>query len=614
MKLKSKLIYSVKELFTAFGNKKFFRIPSYQRGYKWNKINIEQLLDDIDRYHVSDETFYCLQNITLVDKGDSYHVVDGQQRLTTLAILLSFLEEYDLVKNKIDYQVRSESNSFLNEYICNNDDNKKIIPVQKWDDFLKEAPNKDDLDYQDIYYMYYAYQSIQNWFGQKDKNIFKDKLLNKVCLIVNLLAPETQEQETFKNLNGGKIDLDGADLIRAIVVTREASNEVSETEDKLRSVVMINENRVRIGNVLDEITRWWSDPVKQNYFKYFIKDVKVEEKTANQFQDDLHPINYLYKLLFLTNQTSAEKRMTLQHFEKKMEDGDLFYDILNLQRLVEDWYEDRVIYHLLLYVNIYCKKSFKDLIGLWKTNSRDGFINELKEIIYQRTISVKDELQKKSEIEYLYNTICNDETNKKAAYTEDYYGENSIIAISVLLDIIDSLNESLHLPNLKPEYFELNDEDREHIFPQTPVGKVTDKSKATKTLINYIKMIKAVGIDIEINEKDIKWDDDDWKNQTTELINSHLMKIIPLNSIGNICLLNKSVNRSYGNDFYTDKRSDIISKSRKGYYIRPHTIAAFDKAFLDKNDDDTKELTSWSESDILNRRKKIIQDIYDFIK
>ena len=127
-------------------------------------------------------------------------------------------------------------------------------------------------------------------------------------------------------------------------------------------------------------------------------------------------------------------------------------------------------------------------------------------------------------------------------------------------------------------------------------------------------MIKAVGIDIEINEKDIKWDDDDWKNQTTELINSHLMKIIPLNSIGNICLLNKSVNRSYGNDFYTDKRSDIISKSRKGYYIRPHTIAAFDKAFLDKNDDDTKDLTSWSESDILHRRKKIIQDIYDFIK
>lgn len=104
--MESKLIYTVKEVF-SMGNGKQFVIPSYQRGYKWSQTNIEQLLNDINNYHDNDdETFYCLQNITIVEAGHHYNVVDGQQRLTTLVLLLSFLGKYDLIKDKIDYQVR----------------------------------------------------------------------------------------------------------------------------------------------------------------------------------------------------------------------------------------------------------------------------------------------------------------------------------------------------------------------------------------------------------------------------------------------------------------------------------------------------------------------------
>ena len=604
----SKLIYTVKEVF-SMGNGKQFVIPSYQRGYKWSQTNIEQLLNDINNYHDNDdETFYCLQNITIVEAGHHYNVVDGQQRLTTLVLLLSFLGKYDLIKDKIDYQVRRNTSiKFIKNYICSKE--SKIDNHSDWKRFIDGK--EDELDYQDIYYMFNAYITISKWFEGIDKDVFLNKLLNKVCLIVNMLNENTEEQELFKNLNGGKIDLDGADLIRAIVVTREARKEVDSVDDKLRRIVIMNEKRVRIGNKLDEIARWWSVLSRQHYFDNFIAGLKIDHHSSNQFQNETHPINYLYKLLFLISSEPSQE-MSLSFFEKEMAQERLYDKIVELQRIIEDWYDDRFIYHLALFVNIYNEKDFKYLYELWKKNTRQSFIKELKDIIYKKIMNPNENGESKEKD--LYKTIENDDINKKAAFSENYYEDNKVVALSVLLDIIDSLNDSLNLPNLKPEYFRQREEDKEHIFPQTPIGNVKDKKKATENLKKYIEMIKKEGVEITITDEEIDWDDDEWKRHTAETINNELMKIIPINSLGNVCLLNKSVNRSYGNDFYTDKRTDIISKARMGYYIRPHVIDAFDKSFRTKDEDETsKEIKFWSKKDILDRRRKVINDIFDFL-
>ena len=88
-------------------------IPAYQRGYRWTKPQIDDLLNDIysfaDKKNKDEKEFYCLQPIVvrklnesdinklngLIDRKewDTYEVIDGQQRLTTLKILLRFLEE-----------------------------------------------------------------------------------------------------------------------------------------------------------------------------------------------------------------------------------------------------------------------------------------------------------------------------------------------------------------------------------------------------------------------------------------------------------------------------------------------------------------------------------------
>ena len=101
-----------------------FYIASYQRGYKWGDEPIKILFDDLfDAFKSSKNTKkdaeYYLQYIT-VKKIDNYlEVIDGQQRVTTLIILLSILGNRELISNKLDYAVRKKVHEYMEEFIFN---------------------------------------------------------------------------------------------------------------------------------------------------------------------------------------------------------------------------------------------------------------------------------------------------------------------------------------------------------------------------------------------------------------------------------------------------------------------------------------------------------------
>ncbi len=70
-----------------------FYIPAYQRGYRWLSLQVTQLLEDIreftQRRNPQPEEFYCLQPLVIkVHLSGEFEVVDGQQRLTTLLLIL----------------------------------------------------------------------------------------------------------------------------------------------------------------------------------------------------------------------------------------------------------------------------------------------------------------------------------------------------------------------------------------------------------------------------------------------------------------------------------------------------------------------------------------------
>ena len=609
-----KLLYSSKELFDSYLQGKTYSIPPYQRGYKWDTKDIERLLKDINEFSPNEDLnlFYCLQNITLVESQDSktFNVVDGQQRLTTLTVILSYLNEYELINEKLQYNVRKETEEFLKEYIFKPNELKNI---QNWEQFLEiTSIEGKDYDYQDVFYLFNAYKAIQTWFETYPNSVttMKDKILNHVKLIVNL-PKNIEEQELFENLNGKRVPLDGADLIRALIITRVAKKEVGDLDDSIKQNVLINERRVKIGLMLDRINHWWADENKKNYFHQFTKESKASDENTISFNDVTYPINYLYKLYVLAY---GEGVLDMEFFEKKVIEDGFLEELQLLQRTMENWYNDKVLYHLILFTSIYAREksedsptlNFKELLKQWKELYRKDFIRFLKKRI--ANTEVFDDLIKQSE--------RSKEENEKAAFSENWY-DKKLVMVSTLLDIISILSSnSAYLP---ARHFKVYKEDLEHIFPQTPVGdRIKDKVKQTQILKEYLEIINQSLSEEEkiyIDDCDINWDDQNWKDSIKSRINDKIKKVIPVNSLGNMCVLHESVNRGYGNDFFLEKRIDIMRKSQDGYFIRPHVYDAFNKIFLERHDEsiDMKMMNRWDKSDILARREYIIKRISNFL-
>lgn len=618
----NKLLYSVRETFSDFLGERTFHIPPYQRGYKWRPKDVRKLLDDIDSFSpdIELDTFYCVQNITLVESAkdkDAYNVVDGQQRLTTMTVILSYLEEYGLIKNKLSYDVREETASFIRSFLYQP---SKLGNYSSWEKFL-EGHKDEDYDYQDIYYLFQAFQAVKEWFEKTacDKESMKEKLLNHVKFIINL-PRNIDEQELFENLNGKRVPLDGADLVRALIITRIAKQEAGAAQDSVKADVLMNEHRVRTGMLLDEINQWWSDTDRQTYFRHFAKEAKSSNDETNRFDTKHYPINLLYSLYTLIHTNEKEKAtVSVASFEQRCKEGErLLTDLTDLQRTIACWYDDKELYHLILFVSIYCdnkEHTFRDLYQRWQETSRRAFTLELKRYIRNDISVIENLLPKNNEKESAAESDDKKESDDEQEKKENWYNDG-LTVVCVLLDIIHLLNTD-STQRLPPHHFKRYKEDFEHIFPQTPIGdKIADPKKQTEILQAYLKIIneeRAAAQELTITNP--QWDDDNWKNQTKETINNALSEVLNVNSLGNMCLLDESVNRGYGNDFFLEKRIDIMRKSQTGHYIRPHVYDAFNKAFLKREEDhiDTEGMGRWSKSDITARRKYIVNTIKHFL-
>jgi uncharacterized protein with ParB-like and HNH nuclease domain len=88
-----------------FFNGKFFEIPKYQRGYAWDRQNIRDLFDDINE-SIDSKSNHYIGTIVLSrakDNPDKYFIVDGQQRITTISMIIQALVDCLDDNNKAFY-------------------------------------------------------------------------------------------------------------------------------------------------------------------------------------------------------------------------------------------------------------------------------------------------------------------------------------------------------------------------------------------------------------------------------------------------------------------------------------------------------------------------------
>jgi uncharacterized protein with ParB-like and HNH nuclease domain len=599
-----KLIYNVRQVFGEYLTSKgcsFYNIPEYQRGYKWTAANVIQLLEDLKNFKKSDnDQFYCIQNITITKQKhkDSccMNVIDGQQRLTTLFILLSYLQRNMKDKiispsaNILKYSIRETSDKFL----CDS-----ILTGIIWDNAIdtNAAHTKDQ------FYIMAVADAIQDWFR---KNKLETKtVLDDLVLIVNEVRPG-DEETVFASLNGGKVDLDGADLVRAILITRAAKQKYPSiiSREQLHQIAnddidlnidisvssrgKINEFRVKLGVEIDEMNKWWAQNKVKDYFEQLLPN-KISKNKA--FKYSQYPIDLLYYAFYeayktkLSNSNEGES-LDLRVFENGIDlngqSGDdhleFYTAVREFHLTMMDWYNHDEIYNLIGYLMYNFKGSkisFELLWNIWlESESKDDFIYRLKELIKEQIAlpfynndTKDDEDTLKNALDELRSSILN--------LQYDWYNNDFTLKFLPLVDILPiekdvKTQTKVILSRITdPKYFRCNGEDKEHVRSQK---RIIDESLPEDQKASMIEENK-----------------------------------VGLNSIGNIVLLVLGVNRSYGNDPHNEKMDRIISEFLiNDWYIRPHTFNVFTSKIksIDQNGENTQDMY-WSNEDIV----RTVQDI-----
>lgn len=566
------LVFSVEEIFdaaskngclTQYESNKYY-IPAYQRGYKWSSDKngaVSLLLNDLweaclasTQHHTKE---YYLQYITVKQANASVNdsetgyleVIDGQQRLTTLSILLSVYaalqNKNNIAAGKLHYAIRD---NFFTDHIYQTDSIRELC-TKKW----TELENDPAYNKQDIYYMFHAVKRCYDFLTEKDtkqKEDFYNYLLGQVKLIVNSVEKHIKSETVFKNLNSNKVPLSEAELIKGFLITKAGRINTNEQKTNFKEILEI---RANIGRKWDEMNRWANDKRIRSFF-------------FNNMEDGMHQLLLLTAMRVPDHSISKDSNYSLFNFYHKQINANALFQLLNdTQATLSDWYSNNDTYNLLGF----CRFSKNS------RNNRLSFIKSLLDI--DDKVKLKAELNSKK-----VQLLKSEKTCKDMRYGED---DDQIHAILLALSAFSAGMD------VRFDFFEFEQKkwSLEHIFPQSPEGK--DKVLNEKEKAEILNMLgeKATAEIKEILQKEVR------NENEKQIYYKALKEHQHLNSIGNMCLLTSPDNSSNGCMFFDQKRANILKLIRRGSFVPKHSFDVFSK-MIEKIDN--MDLGIWCKDDI----------------
>lgn len=185
-------------------------VPIYQRNFAWGEEQIFRLLQDICESIESNEQQYYIGSLVVIRrKNGEYEVIDGQQRLTTLA-LLSYVLHFN-IQTKLHYDSRPEVEHFLESIaagllITNIDSSvSHFLNAIK---LLKEGIDK--LEYE---------AKCENFRDQ-----FSEFVRNHVCLVREVMPPDTDVASYFEIMNNRGEQLQEHEIVKGLLLEKIKNN------------------------------------------------------------------------------------------------------------------------------------------------------------------------------------------------------------------------------------------------------------------------------------------------------------------------------------------------------------------------------------------------------
>ncbi len=177
---------SLKSVANFLDGEHHFFIPSYQRGYRWTQVQVQDLLNDIEEYDkTKDGQFYCLQPLVVKKNGDKWNVIDGQQRLTTICLIIDYL------KHERQIQLEYQRGNYIEE-AKNASYEAKGEFKDIWVKYIESTPENNNVEF---YHLLQAKYEIGKWFTAKDNKT------KELMLIWNLLRLKKAASPIIKSMS-----------------------------------------------------------------------------------------------------------------------------------------------------------------------------------------------------------------------------------------------------------------------------------------------------------------------------------------------------------------------------------------------------------------------------
>jgi hypothetical protein len=602
-----------------------FFVPSYQRGYRWGRQGGEALLNDLWEFYLQTNgkknlqtdgekdlqtdgeknTFYCLQPIVLYkDEQARENLLDGQQRLTTIYLLLSYLdtrrreEGYDKPLFTLEYATREDSADFLA---------KKL--------FASEKPEvASNVDY---HYMRAAYGYIKDWFTQAPKHpgaagklipllLDEDGKGPNVRVIEYHVEDDSDPIDVFLRLNQGKIPLTDAELTKALFLQSDKYDAkllpyVSPKLDLIASEWYAYEQQLSMPKFWHFISPYDAQSTAPSIRLLLELAARVELAARDlQSETSYKDTTVLWDSKKYTHPCYTIFSDYLQGYsgeERLKKIGEIWERIYTIFGLISEWYEDQELYHYVGY--LMCTESSSkrfallcDLLEQAKKRTAPDFKAYLRTEIGKKVRGIRlnklsYEERKHSEgihwVLLLHNIHQHIFTSEQIRFPFDLYTKEKWSLEHIYAQQSEPLrNREEQIGFIK-----------EHIatFREDAFGD----DEETSSLINELEGIRS-----QIQEPEKKESERiSLFENALELITAFEVKqmgdTVPLHGLQNLCLLSRGVNSALSNRTFARKREimrEIVMTASQEYipmatrrvFLKYYSASPKDNAYWRRED------------------------------
>lgn len=608
-----------KKSISELKNHHFF-IPDYQRGYRWEQQDVTNLLNDLWQFSQNQggQSFYCLQPVVVrrrvpdAQSPAAWEVIDGQQRLTTVHIILTTLGV--TVPYTIEYQTRPDSAAFLSSM----------------------QQDRADMNI-DFYHMFAARSAVAQW---RDEHKHTPEACASITRMLQaadepnakIIWYEVDAQENaiavFTRLNMGRIPLTDAELVKALFL-RDSNfhnkmgaleqQRIAQQWDEMERVLQADDfwfflsntrheaNRIEL--ILDLVARQWNNGGASTHDAHFtfLSFVQALEPGAEPSDDSRA----------LQEASRADVRRKQAHRREACWQA-VWACFLTMQ----EWYRDRTIFHLVGFMVAISSPSHKQE----KPAQRQSLVSELWAAYQNSPSRTAFHALLRERTGFRLNGECLMVGRHKVEELSYRGTRTDVVKTLLFFNIATLLNNRSANTRFQFDLYNINYWDVEHISPMAESDSNSRLHDSERMLHNSQKWLEYACRFLsptQLGETDLYNQAQALKDQDSvdPAAFAALVRAVTAHytagedddnkdTLGNLTLLDRHTNRSYGDSIFPIKRSRILDLDAINTFVPPCTSNVFLKYYSP----DTDDMMYWRKIDRDAYQGAIIETIKKFLK